>query len=175
MREDIYDSEAVTRSDEDPFVPRGSKKRRSRTINWDAFSHALMPMALRNRAIDVRVETDQPAYDPGEDVHFRVQFRNRIPFPVLLPTASPIMWHWAIDDRPKASDVPEPEPPGGKRLLRFRRSETKSFTRRWQQQFKVAEDQWDPAEPGEYTLSAWINVPDAEARTLFAETTIEIR
>lgn len=175
MREDIYDSEAVTRNDDDPFVPRGTTERRSRTINWNAVSHALMPMALRNRAIDVRVETDRQTYEPGEDVHFRVQLENRIPFPVLLPTASPVMWRWAIDGRRKASEVPDPEPSGEKRLLRFRRSETKSFTRRWPQQFQVAEDRWEAVEPGEYTLSVWINVPDAEARSLYAETPIEIR
>lgn len=175
MRKDVYESEAVERDDDDPFVPRGSEEGRSRTINWDAFSHAFMPVFLRNRAIEVSVRTDKSAYEVDETVRFRVKLRNRIPFPVLLRTASPVMWRWAIDGLQKASKVPEPDPPREKHLLRFHRSETKTFTRRWSQQIQVEADRWEAVEPGEYTLSAWINVPDAEKRTLYAETPVEIR
>ena len=173
----IYESEALRRDDRDPFVPSESDEgERSRSaIDWHAASHALMPVALRERAIAVGIETDRSVYDVGETVAVRVTLRNRIPFPVALRTRSPVLWRWFVDDVPEASRVEEHDPADRRGILRFDRSERKTFRRRWTQQIRESRREWRAVEPGEYTLRATVDVDDAAERGLSAETTIEVR
>lgn len=174
---DVFNSDGVQRDDDDPFVPGqggGSRRKRSRSaFDWGNVSHALMPSALRDRAVSVSVQTHKREYRPGEPVHFRVKLANRIPFPVALRTRSPVLWHWGVDGVERASHVPEerPDVPG---LLRFARSERKSFERRWHQRIQNADGRWMPVEPGEYRFSAWVNVENPAERGLAGETTITV-
>lgn len=171
---DVFDTDAVQRDSDDPFVPaEKSGRRRSRTINWHNLSHALMPVELRDRAITASVRTDKDHYAAEETVHFRVVFANRIPFPVSLRTRSPVLWDWAIDGVDRASELPEdrPDDPG---LLRFGRSERKTFDRRWNQRIQDQEGRWKPVGSGEYTLTAWINVEGPADRGLHAETSFTV-
>jgi len=173
----IYESRALHRDGEDPFAPAEDDDRAEKSrsaIDWDAASHALVPTALRNRAVEVSVETDRKTYAVDEPVAFRVTLRNRIPFPVALKTRSPVLWSWAIDGVREASHVREASPPDRPGLLSFDRSERKIFERRWLQRVRTAVDEWSPVGPGEYALSAAINVADAEAKDLAAETTVRV-
>lgn len=173
---DVLETDAVRRDDEDPFVPGsgGDRGRRSRSaFDWRNVSHALMPRALRDRAISVSVQTDKSRYDREETVLFRVTLRNRIPFPVAVKTRSPVLWNWAVDGVEQATHLPE-DPPDEPGLLRFSRSERKTFERRWPQRIQDREGRWKAVDGGEYGISAWINVDDAAGRGLTDQTTITV-
>lgn len=171
----IYESRAVERNDDDPFVPgEDDQDEKSRSaFDWDAVSHAFMPRALRDRAIAVDVETDRAVYEPDEPVLLRITFENRLPFPVTLRTQSPVLWRWSVDDLPDASLVDD-DPPDRPGMLTFARSERKRFTRRWPQTIRESESDWRPAATGTHALAAAVNVDDPTGRGLRAETEIRI-
>lgn len=171
---DILETGAVRRDDDDPFVPGEARGSRSRSaFHWPNVSHALMPTALRDRAISVSVRTNKRQYDLEEPVHLRVSMANRIPFPVALRTRSPVLWSWAVEGVERATRLDEerPDEPG---LLRFGRSERKTFERRWPQRIQDAAGRWTPVEAGEYELSAWINVDGPDGRGLADSTTVTV-
>lgn len=143
-------------------------------VNWTSASHALMPTPLRYHAIAVSVETDREMYVEDDPVILQVIMRNRLPVPVALKTASPVLWSWAINGVPKASryDDGTPEDSG---LLTFDRSERKVFVRQWHQRFREDEREWTRAGRGEFTVSASVNVEDAADKGLADETTICIQ
>lgn len=169
----IYESDAVVR-DDSPHTPRERDDDASRAhVNWGNVSHAFMPVRVRDWAVTVDVETDRERYAVGEPVGVRVRLRNRLPAPVRLRTRSPVLWEWAVDDAAGASLV-ERETPDRRGALSFERGEQKTFTRTWNQSIREAEREWVPVDPGEHTVSAWVNVDDPVGRGLAAETTIEI-
>ncbi len=177
----IYESNALRRDDE-PFSPTDPDDRRwtkalageHRTINWDAFSHAFMPGWLRERAITVDIETSRDRYEVGEPVGFCVTMRNRFPISVKLQTRSPVLWTWAVDGLVDAAKIDRSNPTERRSVFSFGRGERKRFERTWSQTIRHSRREWVPVDPGEYTLSAAINVPNAAERGLAAETTISI-
>lgn len=169
----IYESEALSRDDDTPFVPGEAGEGRSyRSINWENASHALVPERLRPLAIDVSIETDRERYAPDEPVGFRVEFRNRLPIPITLTTRSPVRWMWALDGLDEASHVERPVPDEGGAFT-FDRAERKQFSRRWTQRFRESESEWSPAAPGEHTVSVRVNT-DRGAERLHDSTTFVI-
>ncbi|WP_339104553.1 hypothetical protein [Haloterrigena salinisoli] len=169
------DSSALERDADDPFAPAanaGENGRRS--IDWDAFSHAFAPVALRTRAIEVSIATDRDVYERGESVAVGIEFRNRLPFPVRLRTDSPERWTWTVDGATAASRL-ERSIPDRPDVFSFARSERKRFSREWPQRIRIAENEWKPVDPGRYTLAARVNREDAADRGLVAATEIEIR
>lgn len=171
----IYESDAVVR-DDDPHTPseREDDDPGPRTIDWANASHALLPIRVRDWAITVDVETSRERYAVGEPVDLRVRFRNRLPFSVQLRTATPVRWQWAVDGIDGASVVERGTTPNGRGTFSFTRSERKTFTRTWNQSIQRTAREWEPVAPGEHTISARVNVPDAETRGLTAETTVHI-
>jgi len=153
----IYESEALSRDDDDPFVPGNEDDPdRYRSINWENASHAFVPRTLRPLAIDVSIETNRQRYAPDEPVGFRVEFRNRLPIPISLTTRTPVRWMWAMDGVDEASYVDEPAPEE-RSTFQFARAERKQFTREWSQRFQMSPSEWELAEPGEHTVSVGIN------------------
>lgn len=138
---------------------RGSTRRNGsagRSIRWENVSHALLPEAVRSRAVAVAVRTDKGSYARDEPVRFEARFVNRLPLPVVLRTASPVRWTWDIDGLPRASRLPR-RPPDEPALFRFSRGETKRFSRTWYQRVRVSEREWAAADPGEHTLAVGVN------------------
>lgn len=177
----IYESRALERDDDDPHMPGGSEGGSSeassrlggRMVDWTAASHAFLPKAFRHRAIAVSISTDREIYTAEEPVVLRVKMRNRLPFPVSLQTSSPLRWSWSVDGFREASKYDDGTPTD-QGLFTFGRSERKQFTRRWHQRFRETEREWSRAGPGEYTISASVNVEGAGRKGLTAETTIRI-
>lgn len=174
----IYESSALHRDDDDPHSPAEhngeATPQAARSINSAAWSRRLVPTRLRHYAISVDIETPKTEFSPGEAVPFRVTMKNAMPFPVTLKTQSPLLWNWYVDDIEEAAHVPLQQPPAESGALRFDRSECKQFTRRWQQRFQLSDSEWELADPGSYTLSAALNIPDASQKGLAAETTIRL-
>ena len=174
----IYESNALRRDDDEPHAPserdEKAKPQAMRSINGAAWSRRLVPNRLRHYAISVNIETPKTEFAPGETVAFRVTMKNSMPFPITIKTRSPLLWNWYVDDIAEAAHIPLQDPPEEPRGFKFDRSEFKQFTRRWQQTFQVSDSEWEPADPGEYTISAALNVPDAEAKGLAAETTVRL-
>ncbi|MWV40949.1 hypothetical protein [Natrialba sp. INN-245] len=170
----IYDSRALERSEDDPFVPNAADESGSRTVDWAAFSHAFVPTAMRTRAISVTVSTDRDRYAPGDGVEIAVEFRNPLPVPIRLRTDSPNVWRWAVDGHDAASTIPRgvPERPS---TFSFARGERKRFNRRWPQRLQIDDGEWETVGPGTYTIEAGVTRDDAADRGLTDRTTIEIR
>lgn len=81
-----------------------------------------------------------------------------------------------VGGRRSPRGLPRPETPtDAPGVLEFGRGEWKEFDRTWHGLFRVAETEWSEPEPGEYTLSAAINVETPAESGLSDETTIEIR
>jgi hypothetical protein len=174
----IYDSPAVRRDDDDPHKPNERDQTTGpeamRTVPSGLVSRLLVPQWLQFRALSVTLSTPQTEYDAGRPVPFAVEIENTMPFPVTVPSRSPVLWTWAVDGLPEASHVYE-QPPDEKRYFRFGRSERKRFTRRWQQMVQTTASEWEPVDPGEYTLSVDLNVDGAAEKGLTDETVIRIR
>lgn len=173
----IYESGAVSRDDEDSFAPNERddevRPQAMRSVPGKRLSSLLVPEWLRYRALSVDIETPKVAYDPGERVPIRVRMRNALPIPVTVTTESPLLWTWDVDGVPEASHV-ERAMTDERGEFAFDRGERKTFTRTWHQSFRVSENEWEPADPGEYTIGARLNVPDAAGRGVAAETTVRI-
>ncbi|MFC4247488.1 hypothetical protein ACFOZ7_10825 [Natribaculum luteum] len=169
----IYESDALSRDDEDPFSPSESDERSRKMIDWEAASHAFLPVWLRDRAVSVDLETNKDEYEPGEPVRWRATFRNRLPFPVRIVTETPELWRWSVDGVDRASEVPA-RIPDRKSVINFSRGERKVVERRWKPQIQVTEREWEPLESGEHTLSVALNVDRPDERDLVSETSFTI-
>lgn len=174
----IYESDAIKRDDDEAFTPRernrDMKPQSFRSINAAAWSDRLLPHSLRCWAVSLRIETPRRQFEQGETVPFVVVMDNSLPAPVTIQTTSPVLWSWAIDGYEEASQVPLANPPEESDKLRLDRGETLRFRREWSQMFRVSDREWEPADPGEYTLRAEINVDAGNDVELADETTIEI-
>ncbi|MEY7851410.1 hypothetical protein AB7C87_19675 [Natrarchaeobius sp. A-rgal3] len=170
----IYESRALERSADDPFVPNAGDERDPRTIDWEAFSHAFVPTAIRTRAISVAVSTDREVYAPGEPIRIAVEFHNPLPFPIRLRTDSPNVWRWAVDGHDAASRISRdvPERPS---TFSFARGEYKRFHRTWPQRLRISDAEWETVDPGTYTIEAGVTRDDAADRGLTDRTTIDVR
>jgi len=172
----IYESSAVRRDDDDAFKPNESDAddpQAMRTVPSGLLSRLLVPRWVRLRGISVTVSLPRTEFVQGAPVPFTVELRNRFPFPVTVPTVSPLLWTWHVDGVEQASHVHR-GPPDDERGFRFERGEHKRFTRRWQQVFKISETDWEPVSPGEYTIGAGLNVTDPAARGVYDEVTVRI-
>jgi len=171
----IYESEAVDRSDTDPFRPSESgvreKPQAARSLPQQTLSRWLIPQRVHRRAISVSVETPQSVYGGGDRIPITVRMHNRMPFPVSVKTLSPVRWIWAIDGRRQTPTGPDDAETA---QFTFDRGERKRFSRQWSQSFQVSDSEWKPASPGEYTISAALNVDDPERSGLRAQTTVTI-
>lgn len=166
--------DALERAADGPFAPGGrGDDRGGRAIDWAALSHAIVPTALRHRAIAVSVSTDNRRYEPGEPVAIAVEFRNRLPVPIRLRTESPIRWTWAVDGHREASQVPTPMP-DRPAPFSFARRERKRFHRRWPQRLQIADDEWAPVDAGTHEIAVRLNCADAADRGLVDRTEIVI-
>ncbi|MFC7176969.1 hypothetical protein [Halosegnis marinus] len=173
----IYESNALDRDDDDPFAPNEREPRvrptAMRSLPAERVSRLVVPHRLRCRAVRATVSTPADTFARGEQVPFFVEFRNTLPFPVSLRTRSPLLWSWAVDGHREADTTAE-DPGGDAGRLTFARGERKRFHRTWSGLFRVTPTEWEEPAPGEYTLSAGINVADPFREAVTAATTVRI-
>jgi len=100
--------------------------------------------------------------------------KNALPLPLTLTTRSRLLWQWDVDGLPEASHVEVRAVPEGEAGFEFDRGERKRFRRRWNGMFRLSDSEWEPADPGEYTIGAGVNVTDAPGKGLYDETTVRI-
>lgn len=174
----IYDSEAIERDDDEPFKPRERDREHEpqsfRYVNASVWSDRLVPHILRRRAVSVSVSTPAEEFECDSEIPFVVKMRNSLPVPLTLKTRSPLVWTWSVDGLREASRVPLQDPPQEVSRFKFDRGETRTFRKSWSGMFRVSEREWEPASPGEYTISVAINTDNAEAAGLTDETTIRL-
>lgn len=124
---------------------------------------SLVPATAARRAISVEVSTDKDRYDPGEPITIDIVFDNKLPMPVTVTTAGRRLWGWTVDGFLAASDEPRYRggPPGE---LTFRPGERKHISRTWDGQFKLTtgRTRWEPADPGEYEITAFVATRDEQ-------------
>lgn len=174
----IYESDALHRDDDEPQAPREQRRESTiqamRSVPSAALSEWLLPQSVARRFISVSVETPTNRVPVGETVPFTATFRNALPVPVTLRTASPVLWDWSVDGAVEASRVDLRNPPDEPGAFEFGRGERKEFPRRWDLHFRESAAEWMPAEPGTYTVRVAVNVADPERSELVAETTVEV-
>lgn len=174
----IYESGALHRDDDEPFSPNerdvSEQPQSFRSIDSTRLSRLLVPMWLRCRSIGIDVSTPRSEFAVGEPVPFTVTMKNAMPFPISIPTRSPLLWTWNVDGATEASRVPLRDPPDEPGRFRFDRGERKRFRKRWSGMFRVSDSEWEPVEPGEYTIGAGLNVEDPADKDLYAETTVRV-
>ncbi|WP_418285896.1 hypothetical protein [Halorubrum sp. DTA46] len=174
----IYESDALHRDDDESHAPnerkRETKLQAFRSVPSSTLSDLLVPRRLRHRFVSVDVRTPESEYAVGESIPFAVTIRNHMPFPVSIPTASPLLWEWSVDGDVEASAVPLRDPPDEPGRFEFDRGERKEFRKRWDQLFRVSDSEWVPAEPGDHTIGAAINTADADRKGLAGEATVRI-
>lgn len=175
----IYESDAIHRDDDDPTAPPASsgpdQPQSFRWIDSAAWSRRLVPNALRNWAVSIRIVTPREVYTAGESVPFEVRMKNVLPIPVTIETRSPLLWTWHVDGARAGSRLDSPDPVGDEPGFHFDRGERKRFRKRWDGMFQISENEWVPAAPGEYTIGAGVNVDDAPGKGLYDELTIRLR
>ena len=110
----------------------------------------------------------------GQRVPIRVTLKNSLPFPLSIPTTSPIVWNWFVNEYPEAAMVDIRTVTEDSGTISFDRGERKAFTKYWHQMFRTSATEWEPAGPGDYTLAAGIAVTNPQASGLWAETEISI-
>ncbi|EMA29341.1 hypothetical protein [Halobiforma nitratireducens] len=141
------------------------------------FLSALLPTALGRRGIAVSVETDRNVYDRDDPVEITVEFKNRLPIPVEVPTPEQRCWGWTVDGELEASDERRytRERPSS---FSFRGGERKQSSFTWNGRFERVRDR-DRHEsvvpdPGEYEIRAFVATHEDAYRPSDA-TTIEIK
>lgn len=175
----LYESSAVRRDENDNFTPSDHKDRdiepqAMRRVPGNRLSRLLVPNSLRYRAISVSIETVRETYPENAAIPFVVEMKNHLPIPVEVPTLSPLLWTWSVDGKQDAASIDIRDPPAETRGFRFDRGERKRFRKRWNQQFRVSESEWERARRGEHVISAALNVEDPAQKGLYSETTIQI-
>lgn len=175
----IYESNALRREG-GPFTPNDrrdsddSEDHPHTEESGGGINRYLLPESIRTRAISLEVTTPSAEYSVGSPVPFQVTMKNAFPIAITLTTASPLLWIWAVDGKTEASHVQLRDPPDEPRGFRFDSGERKRYRKRWNGTFRVGETEWEPAEPGTYTISAALNVDDPDAAGLADETTVRL-
>lgn len=172
----IYESDALSRDDEESFVP-GEREMEPQSFRWldsAAWSDRLLPQGIARRAVSLRLEVPRTEFAQGERVPFAVTMKNRLPVPVTVETRSPVLWDWSVDGHTEASHVLRRDPPERVGRFQFGRGERKRFRKEWSGLFRISEREWEDAATGEHTIAARINVADAGTVGLADETTVRI-
>lgn len=137
-----------------------------------------VPNWLARRAVDVSVSTDRERYERGEPVDIVIEFHNRLPLPVRVPTPGPRLWGWTVDGVLEATDERRhvARTPA---VFEFRGGERKRIVRRWNGHFRRAEgadglDVSEPMDPGEHEITAFLATGAPGSRPE-ASTTITVR
>lgn len=118
----------------------------------------LVPQRLARWGLAVSVSTDRKRYAKGERVTITIDLRNRLPFPVSIPTPERRLWGWAVDGNLEAIDEPRyTDGTGGS--IAFRARERKRFTRHWDGRIKRQgkRARWEQAS-GEIRIEAFVAV-----------------
>lgn len=117
----------------------------------------LVPDRVARRAVTVSVDTAKSVYRQGEPVDIVVEFENRLPVPVSVPTVERRLWEWRVDGVLEATDEARyvDRSPGS---FEFRGGERKRIVHRWNGRFRHSEGvdglpTSEPATPGEHTIS----------------------
>jgi hypothetical protein len=122
----------------------------------------LVPQSVARRALTIDVEVGHTAYEVGDDVPFRVTFRNRLPLPIVVQTPDRRLWGWTVDGELEASDESRFADPGREtpRSFTFRGGERRVVSRTWHGRFRrVGDDEptrWVDVEPGRHELGVFL-------------------
>ncbi|WP_423745649.1 hypothetical protein V5735_06730 (plasmid) [Haladaptatus sp. SPP-AMP-3] len=133
---------------------------------------ALVPQWVARRSVAVSVSVPEARYAVGDEIPITVTFENRSPFPVVVETPRQRLWAWEVDGELEASDEAyyvrnRPN------AFYFRAREKKRTTVRWDGRFARSDERSrHPADPGEYTVAAYLATEDERPRD---ETTVTIR
>ena len=174
----IYESDALKRDDDEFMTPRERRRRFKpqsfRYIDSTAWTDRLLPHALRKRAVTFSLSTPRQEFEQGVKIPFAVSLRNRLPMPLTIRTNSPLLWTWEVNGHQFGSYLDAVNPPDEPSRLHLDRGERKQIRQTWSGLFRISKREWEPAEPGEYTISAALNIENPKAANLADKITIEI-
>lgn len=135
----------------------------------------IVPDWVAERAVTVRISTEDTRYNVGEPIDINVEFDNRLPVPVQVPTPGKRRWGWSVDGVIEADEAPRYHS-GDSLTFQFRAGETKRITTTWDGRFRRETnhglDRSVPADPGFHTIEAFLATAAPDVR---AAATTEIR
>lgn len=128
-----------------------------RRLSVASLLSSLVPTPLARRAIAVSVGTDREVYDRGDPVEITVEFKNRLPVAVDVPTPRQRRWGWSVDGELEATDE--------RRYVRskastfaFRGGERKRVSVTWSGRFERTDGRHEFVlpEPGPHEIRAFV-------------------
>ena len=130
------------------------------------FLSSLVPAALARRAVAVSISTDREVYARDDPVEITVDFENRLPIPVSIPTPRRRRWGWTIDGDLEASDERRyvRDRPSA---FRFDAGERKQVRFTWHGRLeRTGGDRHESVvpDPGTYELRAFVASPEDRYR-----------
>ncbi|WP_435152538.1 hypothetical protein [Haladaptatus sp. DFWS20] len=130
---------------------------------------AIVPQWVARRSITATVTTDRSRYEIGDEIRITVTFENRLPVPMVVETPRQRLWGWDVDGELEASDEVYyvRDTPNA---FYFRAREKKRARVTWDGRFERRDESARiPADPGEYTVGAYLATENGAPRD---ETTI---
>ncbi len=117
----------------------------------------LVPATLARRGVVVSVDTDRPVYERDDPVEITVEFENRLPVPIAVPTPKRRLWGWTVDGHLEASDerlYTRSDPS----TFDFRGGERKRVSVVWNGRLERTDGIHESVvpEPGEYEITAFV-------------------
>ncbi|WP_255169323.1 hypothetical protein [Natrononativus amylolyticus] len=139
------------------------------------FLGKFVPRPIARRAVSVSVRTDREVYDRGEPVDVTVDFKNRLPVGVEIPTPKHRLWGWTVDGELEASDQRRYTRPVPSSFV-FQGGERKQVSFVWNGRFERTgrDHRWVLPDPGDHEISVFIATHDDRYRPTDS-TTITIR
>jgi len=133
-----------------------------------------VPRALALRSLACSLELpDRIA--AGTQRPFLFHVKNRLPLGIALELPSSRVWGWEVDGVAEAG-VGGFDPPAAPATLAFGPRERRTFTGRWDGQFRETEgerERWRPA-VGAHELTAYLAVESWQARGTFASGSVYV-
>ena len=136
---------------------------------------SLVPYWIARRAVTVSVRTDRDRYDRGEPVEITVDFENRLPVPLEIPTPKRRRWGWRVDGELEASDQRRYTRPNPS-VFRFAGGERKRIEFTWNGRLERTGEvhEWVLPDPGDHEIEVFVATHEDCYRPSDA-TTITIR
>lgn len=121
------------------------------------FFGKFVPRPVACRAVSVSVRTDREVYDRGDPVEVTVDFKNRLPVSVDIPTPKSRLWGWCVDGELEASDQ-RSYTRSTPSSFQFQAGERKQVSFVWSGRFERTNDdhQWVLPDPGEHELEVFV-------------------
>ncbi|WP_255168923.1 hypothetical protein [Natrononativus amylolyticus] len=164
----------MSRDDRPRPAPGEAVERDSREGRRVGFVGPRLPTSLSCRLLSCSLEAPARVV-AGTPAAFHFHVKNRAPMSLTLACSSSRSWGWTVDGVPEAG-AGRFDPPATAATVALGPRERRTFTGRWDGQFLETDERGErwTAEPGIYTLTAYVAVENWRYRGVFASTDLAV-